>query len=319
MKELSYQKGFGNYFESECLPVLQSQNSPQAIPFGLYAEQLSGTAFTVPRHEQQRSWLYRIRPSVVHTPFKPVDMPRFCAVMDANSVIDPNQFRWNPIKHRVDEEEIDFINGVTTIAGQGSPGCRSGLAIHVYSFNRNMENKAINNSDGDFLFVLQEGSLSIRTEMGMIQASPGEIVVIQRSIRFSINLLDGCKKARGYMLEVFDRHFELPELGPIGSNGLAYAHDFLYPTASYQDIDNISFEIYNKYQGKFFKSATNHSCFDVVAWKGNYCPYKYDLSKFNTINTVSFDHPDPSIFTVLTVKSGQPGVALADFVIFPPR
>jgi homogentisate 1,2-dioxygenase len=316
MKNVAYQKGFGNYFESECLPVLQSQNSPQAIPFGLYAEQLSGTAFTVPRHEQQRTWLYRIRPSVVHTPFIPYDLPRFCAVTKENSVIDPNQFRWNPIKF---SEDVDFIHGVTTIAGQGNPGCRSGLAIHVYSFNKNMNNKAMNNSDGDFLFVLQEGSLSFRTEMGIIEANPGEIVVVQRGIRFSVDLCNGTTKARGYMLEVYDRHFELPELGPIGSNGLAYAHDFLYPTASYQDLDNITFEIYNKYQGKFFKSTTFHSIFDIVAWKGNYCPFKYDLKKFNTINTVSFDHPDPSIFTVLTVKSGQPGVALADFVIFPPR
>ncbi|KAJ3348495.1 hypothetical protein HDU91_006554 [Kappamyces sp. JEL0680] len=324
-EDFTYQSGFGSTFESEAIPgaLPVGRNSPQKCPFGLYAEQLSGTAFTAPRHENQRSWFYRIRPSVCHVPFKRIPSSQlvrsFSVLDDASKEVEcyatPNQLRWSPFTLPA-ESNVDFVQGLHTICGQGNPSQRAGLAIHVYTCNASMNKRALYNSDGDFLFVPQDGSLRVKTEMGRLLVKPGEILVVPRGIRFSIELVD--KSARGYVLEVFDRHFELPDLGPIGANGLANPRDFLYPCAHYEDVDE-DWEIVNKYQGYLFATTQDHSPFDVVAWHGNYAPYKYDLARFNTINTVSFDHPDPSIYTVLTVKSGQPGVALADFVIFPPR
>jgi homogentisate 1,2-dioxygenase len=258
--------------------------------------------------------LYRIRPSVVHEPWKPLDSSLITTFDSTETcTVTPNQLRWNPLSL---DEGLDFISSWKTMCGSGSPGTRNGLAIYMYGATKSMSKKAFYNSDGDLLIVLQHGSLDIHTELGNLYCSPGEICVIPRGIRFSVFLNDS--SAQGYILEVYDGHFELPELGPIGANGLANPRDFLYPTAKYQDI-NQDWTIINKYRGSLFSSCSHHCPFDVVAWHGNYSPFKYDLTHFNTINTVSFDHPDPSIFTVLTVKSNHPGVALADFVIFPPR
>ncbi|KNC98633.1 homogentisate 1,2-dioxygenase [Spizellomyces punctatus DAOM BR117] len=318
-----YLQGFGNTHATEALEgaLPEGQNSPQRVPYGLYAEQLSGTAFTAPRSENQRSWLYRIRPSVCHTPFTRTPSPtlvRSFAVghQDSECQSTPNQLRWSPFelpKHG----GVDFVHGLHTVCGSGDPSVRNGIAIHVYLANASMENSAFYNADGDLLIVPQQGRLDIQTELGYLYVEPNEIVVIPRGIRYAVRLPDG--PSRGYVLEVFDRHFELPDLGPIGANGLANPRDFLYPTAAYEDKENISFTITTKYQGQLYTLQQTHSAFDVVAWHGNYAPYKYDLRKFCTVNTVSFDHPDPSIFTVLTSKSNTPGVAAADFVIFPPR
>ncbi|KAI8848981.1 Homogentisate 1,2-dioxygenase [Chytridium lagenaria] len=300
------------------------QNSPQKCPYGLYAEQLSGTAFTVPRGHNLRSWLYRIRPTVSHLPYKALD--NMSPLLSTNFTTDgpsakfvktPNQLRWSPFP-LTDAANKTFVEGLKTIAGAGDPSSRNGLCIHVYTAAKDMDRQAFYNSDGDFLIVPQQGKLHIQTELGILHVEPLEIAVIPRGIRFAVKLPDGL--SRGYILETFDRHWELPDLGPIGANGLANPRDFLYPTAAYEDIDTgAPFTIISKYQSSLFALTQNHSPFDVVAWHGNYAPFKYDLRLFNTINTVSFDHPDPSIFTVLTVKSGNPGVALADFVIFPPR
>ncbi|RKO90757.1 Homogentisate 1,2-dioxygenase [Blyttiomyces helicus] len=319
-----YLSGFGNDFATEALPnaLPEGQNSPQKVAYGLYAEQLSGTAFTAPRADNQRSWLYRIRPSVCHTPYSPVtaasDIVGSFGVgsKDSHCVSTPNQLRWSPFEIP-ETGKVDFVAGLHTLAGSGDPSTRTGIAIHIYAANASMENSAFYNSDGDFLIVTQQGRLDIQTEMGHLLVEPNEICVIPRGIRFSVKLPDG--PTRGYILEVFDRHFELPDLGPIGANGLAAPRDFLYPVAAYEDVDGTSYKITTKYQGRLFSVSQGHSPFDVVAWHGNYAPYKYDLRKFCTINTVSFDHIDPSIFTVLTVKTSVPGVALADFVIFPPR
>ncbi|KAH7723819.1 homogentisate 1,2-dioxygenase-like isoform X1 [Aphelenchoides avenae] len=315
--KLAYQTGFGNEFAStdprcpDALPV--GQNSPQQCKYGLYAEQLSGTAFTVARRENKRSWLYRIRPSVVHRPFEPLENDKFTNKF-SDFKPNPNQLRWKPFPIP-ETDNVDFVEGLYTVCGGGDPVARSGIAIHNYSCNASMKNRAFYNADGNFLIVPQEGSLKITTEFGRMLVDPLEIVVIAQGIRFSVAI---DKPSRGYILEVYGTHFQLPDLGPIGANGLANPRDFETPVAWYEDKDE-EYRIVSKYQGALFEAHQDHSPFDVVAWHGNYAPYKYDLRKFMVINTVSFDHCDPSIFTVLTAPSLKPGVAIADFVIFPPR
>ncbi|KPJ15622.1 Homogentisate 1,2-dioxygenase [Papilio machaon] len=315
-----YLSGFGSEFSSEdprrpgALPV--GQNSPQRCPYGLYAEQLSGSAFTAPRTENKRSWLYRIRPSVVHQPFKKIDIAKYLTHNWDEVEPDPNQSRWLPFDIPPADQKVDFVRGLHTVCGAGDPRARHGLAIHVYLCNTSMDKSAFYSNDGDLLIVPQQGNLKITTEFGIMKICPNEIAVIQLGMRFAVEV-EG--PSRGYILEVFDGHFKLPDLGPIGANGLANPRDFLTPVACYQDEDVPGFKIINKYQGALFEAVQNHSPFDVVAWHGNYVPYKYDLSNFMVINSVSFDHCDPSIFTVLTCPSTKPGVAIADFVIFPPR
>ncbi|XP_055632303.1 homogentisate 1,2-dioxygenase [Toxorhynchites rutilus septentrionalis] len=321
MPEYKYLSGFGSHFESEdsrcpnALPV--GQNSPQKCVYGLYAEQLSGSAFTAPRTENTRSWLYRIRPSVVHQPFQRYDVaPCLRATWDEQHP-NPNQMRWNPFDvPQNNNKKVDFVAGLHTVCGAGDTRSRHGLAIHVFLCNSSMENKAFYNSDGDFLIVPQQGPLDITTEFGKMYVCPNEICVIPQGIRFSV-AVEG--PTRGYILEVYDGHFKLPDLGPIGANGLANPRDFLTPTAWFEDRSVQGFKIISKYQGALFVASQNHSPFDVAAWHGNYVPYKYDLARFMVINSVSFDHCDPSIFTVLTCPSLRYGTAIADFVIFPPR
>lgn len=333
---VQYLAGFGNHHESEALPgaLPIGQNTPQTCPYNLYAEQLSGTAFTVSRAGNQRSWLYRIRPSVCHYPFSPYEPLLEQATPDNNNLgITPNQLRWDPFfEPFASTSPVDFIDGLALVAYSGDPVARHGINIFVYGANAPMERRAFYNSDGDWLIVPQEGALQIITEFGVLEVEPNEICVIQRCIRFQVNPLmnaDGLKKAnsfmRGYILEVFDGHFELPDLGPIGANGLANPQDFYYPKAAFQDeiatgnSVEATWKLLCKYQNSFFIADQKHSPFDVVAWRGNYIPYKYNLERFCTVNSVSHDHLDPSIFTVLTCKSAHPGTAIADFVIFPPR
>ncbi|XP_065057424.1 homogentisate 1,2-dioxygenase-like [Rhopilema esculentum] len=311
-----YLSGFGSEFASEALPdaLPKGQNSPQKCPYGLYAEQLSGSAFTAPRSTNRRSWLYRIKPSVCHKPFEPFQVKNLSDNWK-NRPPNPNQLRWKPFD--IPSNPTDFVEGIATVCGAGDPRMRSGLSIMVYVCNIEMKNKCLQNADGDLLIIPQQGVLGITTEFGRMTVEPNEICVIQQGMRFSVHVQG---PSRGYILEVYDGHFELPCLGPIGANGLANPRDFLTPVASFEDKSpDGGFEVINKYQGCLFKTVQMHSPFDVVAWHGNYVPYKYDLKNFNVINTVSFDHCDPSIFTVLTCQSTRPGVAIADFVIFPPR
>ncbi|XP_037312125.2 homogentisate 1,2-dioxygenase [Pungitius pungitius] len=321
MTELKYLSGFGNEFSSEdprCPGSLpEGQNNPQLCPYGLYAEQLSGSAFTCPRPANKRSWLYRILPSVKHKPFAAV--PCGNLTEDWNEVEpDPNQLRWLPfIIPKSAEKKVDFVAGLQTVCGAGDAKSRDGIGIHVYTCNTSMVNRCFNNSDGDFMIVPQQGEILITTEFGKIMVEPNEIVVIQQGMRFSVDVFG---ETRGYILEVYGAHFELPDLGPIGANGLANPRDFLCPVAWYEDRKVAAgYSVINKYQGKLFACQQDFSPFNVVAWHGNYTPYKYNLKNFMVINSVAFDHADPSIFTVLTAKSTRPGVAIADFVIFPPR
>jgi homogentisate 1,2-dioxygenase len=319
--ELLYQSGFGNGFATEAvagaLPV--GQNSPQRTPFGLYAEQISGTAFTAPRHENRRSWLYRLRPSASHGPFRPSDAAPGLSPGPADDIAaGPNRLRWDPLPHA--EAPTDFLEGLVTWAGNGDPATHTGIAIHLYAANRSMRNRVFFDADGELLIVPQEGVLRLRTEFGVIEAAPGEIAVIPRGVRFAVDLPGGPAQgpARGYVCENRGAAFRLPELGPIGANGLANARDFLTPVAAFEDVETPT-ELVQKFQGRLWATTLPWSPLDVVAWHGDLAPYKYDLARFNTINTVSFDHPDPSIFTVLTSPGEIAGTANCDFVIFPPR
>lgn len=311
-----YLSGFGNEFATEAvrgaLPV--GQNSPQKVPFGLYAEQFSGTAFTAPRGENRRSWLYRLRPTAFHPAFEPMDSGLFRSGPFDDGPVTPNRLRWSPLPDP--EAPTDFVEGLITFGGNGNAAALMGTAIHLYTANRSMVDKVFQNTDGEMLIVPQSGALRLFTEMGILEVAPGEITVIPRGIRFRVELAEG--KANGYVLENYGPLLRLPGLGPIGANGLANPRDFLYPVAAFEDVDRPTVVV-KKFQGHLWRTELDHSPLDVVAWHGNIAPYKYDLSRFNTINTVSFDHPDPSIFTVLTSPSEIPGTANCDFVIFPPR
>ncbi len=317
MAELHYQSGFGNEFATEAepgaLPV--GQNSPQRNALGLYTEQVSGSAFTTPRSTNRRTWMYRIRPSVVHEPYQPFERGTLLRSGPFDELsTPPNQMRWNP--PGFPSAETDFVEGLVTLGGNGDPANQDGVGIHIYSATASMGDRFFYNADGEMLILPQEGSLRFATECGMVGVRPGELVVIPRGIKFSVELLDG--RARGYICENYGQPFRLPDLGPIGANGLANPRDFLTPVAAFDNREG-SFEVVSKFLGKLWSAPFNHSPLDVVAWHGNYAPYKYDMARFNCINTVSFDHPDPSIFTVLTAPSPVHGAANVDFAIFPPR
>ena len=311
-----YQSGFGNEFATEALAgaLPHGQNSPQRAPLGLYTEQFSGTAFTAPRSLNRRTWTYRLRPSVTHQPFRQITNGLWRSTPFNEVAAPPNQLRWNPLPFP--SEEKDFIDSLVTIAGNGDLTMHTGIGIHLYAATADMQNRFFYNADGEMLLVPQLGKLVIHTELGLLEISPNEICVLPRGLKFRVALPDG--KARGYICENYGAMFRLPELGPIGANGLANARDFQTPVAAYEDRDG-DCKIIAKFQGNLWEAVIDHSPLDVVAWHGNYAPYKYDLARFNTMNTVSFDHPDPSIFTVLTSPSEIAGTANADFVIFPPR
>ena len=315
-ERFEYQSGFGSEFATEALPgaLPVGQNSPQKCPYGLYAEQLSGTPFTAPRATNRRSWLYRIRPSVMHKPYRQISNGFVRGTPFTEVVTSPNQMRWSPFE--IPKEKKDFVDGLITIAGNGDASVQSGVAIHIYACNESMHDRFFYNADGEMLIVPQLGRVVFHTELGRIDAAPAEIVVIPRGVKFRVELLE--KQARGYICENFGGQFRLPDLGPIGANGLANPRDFLMPVASYEDREG-EFRTVSKFLGNLWESEYNHSPLNVVAWHGNYAPYKYDLRRFNCINSVTFDHPDPSIYTVLTSPSEIPGTANADFVIFPPR
>ncbi|MEO7432099.1 MAG: homogentisate 1,2-dioxygenase [Dokdonella sp.] len=310
-----YQSGFGNEFATEALadtlPV--GRNSPQRVAHGLYAEQISGTAFTAPRHANRRSWLYRMRPAAVHGTFAALPHARFHNRF-GDEPTSPNQLRWDPMP--IPGTAVDFIDGLFTMAGNGGPAAQTGCGIHLYSANRSMQGRYFYDADAELLIVPQHGRLHIATELGVLDVEPQEIALIPRGLRFRVDLPDG--EARGYVAENFGTALHLPDLGPIGSNGLANPRDFLTPVAAFEEIDG-DFQLVAKFQGTLWSAAIDHSPLDVVAWHGNHAPCKYDLRRFNTIGSISYDHPDPSIFTVLTSPSGIAGTANLDFVIFPPR
>jgi homogentisate 1,2-dioxygenase len=310
-----YQSGFGNSFATEAVPgaLPVGRNSPQRAPHGLYAEQLSGTAFTAPRSENRRSWLYRLRPAAMHGEFVPMDHAQFHNRFDEQPPT-PNQLRWSPMA--IPAAATDILDGLFTMAGNGGPGEGTGVGIHLYACNRSMQGRYFYDADAELLLVPQHGRLHVHTELGVLELEPQEIGIVPRGVRFRVALPDG--EARGYALENFGELLRLPELGPIGANGLANARDFLAPQAAFEDREG-DFSLVAKFHGRLWQAPIGHSPLDVVGWHGNYAPYKYDLRRFNAIGSISFDHPDPSIFTVLTSPSGVPGTANVDLAIFPPR
>ena len=308
--------GFGAHHQSEAIPgtLPIGRNSPQRPAFGLYAEQLSGTAFTAPRAENRRSWLYRLRPSAAHPPYARYEGARWLAPGHDGAPLAPNRLRWSPLADPADA--LDLVDSLTTMVANRDPADFEGVAVHIYRAAKDMDARAFVNADGEMLFIPQRGRLELLTEFGRIAVTPGQIALVPRGVRFRAVLPDGA--ARGYVAENFGAMFRLPELGPLGANGLASARDFETPVAWFEDRDG-PFELVQKYMGALWTTTLDRSPLDVVAWHGDFVPWRYDLARFNTIGTVSFDHPDPSIFTVLTSPSDVPGRANADFVIFPPR
>lgn len=314
--ELEYQSGFGNEYATEAVAgaLPQGRNSPQRPPLSLYPELISGTAFTAPRCASRRTWMYRRQPSVVLGQYQPYAQTYWRTGADRRAAPAPEPMRWKPFP--IDTTDCDFVDGIRTLAANGDPDEQSGLAAHIYLATRSMQGRAFVNADGEMLLVPQQGRLRIVTEMGVLEARPGEVALVPRGVAFKIEVPDG--PSRGYVCENYGAHFRLPELGPIGSNGLANARDFQAPTASFEGTPG-EYEIIKKFAGHLWHAPMHHSPFNVVAWHGNLAPVKYDTANFMTIGSVSFDHPDPSIFTVLTSPSDTPGTANCDFVIFPPR
>jgi homogentisate 1,2-dioxygenase len=313
-----YMPGFGNDFETEALPgaLPKGQNSPQRCAYGLYAEQLSGSPFTAPRTVNERSWLYRILPSVRHSGrFSPIDQPLWKTAPCQDEYHMPiAQLRWSPAPFPA--EQVDFVQGMRTMTTAGDVNTQTGMAASLFFVNTSMVDEYFYNSDGELLVVPQEGELRFFTELGKIEVKPGEICVIPRGVTFKVELLQG--PARGYVAENYGGKFTLPNRGPIGANCLANQRDFKTPVAAFEDKVAPS-RLTVKWCGRFFETELGHSPLDVVAWHGNYAPYKYDLRAFSPVGALLFDHPDPSIFTVLTSPSGEEGTANVDFIIFPDR
>jgi homogentisate 1,2-dioxygenase len=316
---LGYLSGFGNEHSSEAVPgaLPVGRNSPQRAPLGLYAEQLSGTAFTEPRAHNRRSWLYRIRPSAAHPRFRRTGNGNLRGAPFTEAVPDPNRMRWNPLPEP--PQGTDFVDGLWTLGGNGDVTQRSGMAVHLYAADTSMTDRVFCDSDGELLIVPEHGGLLLRTEFGLLKAEPGHVALIPRGVRFRVVLLE--QRSRGYVCENYGRPFVLPELGPIGANGLANPRDFMAPVAAYEEdgAADSPVEVVNKFCGNLWAARYGHSPLDVVAWHGNHVPYVYDLRRFNVMGTISYDHPDPSIFTVLTSPSDTPGLAGVDFVVFAPR
>jgi homogentisate 1,2-dioxygenase len=313
--ELQYLTGFGGQFETEAVPgaLPKGRNSPQRPALGLYTEQLSGSAFTAPRHENRRSWLYRMRPTADHRPYRRHEGAGLFAPGSEDEPVAPNRLRWDPPSDL--PVDADFVDGLVTMLANRDPSELTGVAIHLYRATKSMTDRVFVNADGELLIIPQSGTLRLFTELGRLDVAPGWIGLIPRGVRFRVDV-EG--EARGYVAENHGAMFRLPELGPIGSNGLANVRDFETPVAAYEDIDRPC-EVIQKYQDALWTTILDHSPLDVVAWHGSLAPCRYELARFNAIGTVSFDHPDPSIFTVLTSPSEMPGRANADFVIFPPR
>jgi homogentisate 1,2-dioxygenase len=312
---LQYMTGFGGHFESEVVPgaLPKGRNSPQRPPFGLYAEQLSGSSFTSPRHENRRSWLYRMRPTADHRPFEPYAGAPLFAPGTVKQPLPPNRLRWDPPADLPDDR--DFVDGMVTMLANRDPADLEGVAVHLYRAGRSMKRRVFVDADGELLIIPQQGALRIFTEFGRMDITAGTVAVVPRGVKFRVEVDGDC---RGYVAENHGLPLRLPELGPIGSNGLANPRDFETSVAWFEDKDEPT-EVIQKSLGSLWTTTLDHSPLDVVAWHGNYAPWRYDLTRFNTIGTISFDHPDPSIFTVLTSPSDVPGRANADFVIFPPR
>jgi homogentisate 1,2-dioxygenase len=313
-----YMPGFRNDFETEALPgaLPQGQNSPQKCSYGLYAEQLSGTAFTAPRGQNERTWCYRIRPSVKHTGrFAKIDITHWKSAPHVlPDVVSLGQYRWDPIPHAA--ERLTWVTGMRTVTTAGDVNTQTGMASHVYLVTDSMIDEYFYSADGELLVVPQEGRLRFYTELGVIDLEPKEIAILPRGLVYRVEVLEG--PCRGFVCENYGQKFDLPNRGPIGANCLANPRDFKCPVAAFEDRE-VASRVILKWCGQFHETSIGHSPLDIVAWHGNYCAYKYDLRTYSPVGAILFDHPDPSIFTVLTAPSGQEGTANIDFVLFRER
>lgn len=309
--------GFGSVFQSEALPgaLPREQRSPQHVPYGLYAEQFSSSAFTRPRHLNRFTWLYRLRPSVCHSGFQLLQGPSVDALSHTPSQATPMPHRWFPLT--IPKKPTTFWEGLHRWLINGDPASQHGGSIYLYAANATMEDTVLSSADGEWLLLPQEGTLICHTELGTLTVPPGHLALIPRGMKFQIAVNDH-ENIRGYVLENYGEPLELPTLGLIGANGLADARHFIAPTAAYQDEERAIHWVHG-YQGQWWLSELSHHPLDVVAWSGNAVPLVYDMRLFCPMNTVSWDHADPSIFTLLTSPSGLPGVSNFDVVLFPPR
>src|SRR5689334_1037501 len=314
--ERAYLSGFGNEFASEAVQgaLPKEQNSPQRAPLGLYIEELNGTAFTAPRGISRSDWTYRIRPSATHKPFRPLSGGLVRSGPFNEVPPTPNQLRWKPIP--IPTAPTDFVDGIVTLGGNGDPLQQSGAAVHMFAANASMRDRFFYDADGELVIVPQLGRLAVHTELGILDVEPGEICLVPRGVKFRVELPDGT--ARGYICENYGQHLRLPDLGPIGTAGLANARDFLAPVAAFEDREG-DFRVVAKFGGGLWEAEIDHSPLDIVAWRGNYVPFKYDLHRFQCINTVTFDHPDPSIYCVLASPTAVPGTSNVELGCFPPR
>ena len=314
--DLHYQSGFGHEFATEAVDgaLPRQQNAPQQAPLGLYVEELNGTSFTAPRNVSRATWTYRIRPSTVHKPFRQIGSGLIRTGPFNETPPTPNQLRWRPMP--IPSTPTDFVDGIATIGGNGDPALQTGAAIHLYAASASMRDRFFYNADGELLIVPQHGTLRIHTELGILDVAPVEVCVIPRGIKFRVEVPP--EGARGYICENYGQALRLPELGPIGTFGLANGRDFLAPVAAFEDRDG-DFRVIAKYGGGLWEAEIDHSPLDIVAWRGNYVPYKYDLDRFQCINTVTFDHPDPSIYCVLASPTAVPGTSNVELGCFPPR
>ena len=308
-ESLTYLSGLGSLHSSEAVAgALPTRgHSPQRPPLGLYTEQLTGSAFTEPRSSNRHSWLYRIRPSAAHGKFHRIDSKSLMDVTDG--VKEMNRASWHPLP--APAQETDFVSGLWTVAGTGDPALRRGMAMHLYAANTSMTDRVFSDSDGELLIVPFEGELLVRTEFGAMHVRPDDVALIPRGVRFRVEVLDGL--SRGYVAENFGRALELPELGPLGATAMADPAHFRVPTAAYEDVDK-PVEVVVKYSGELWASTYDHSPLDVVAWQGNYVPYVYDMTRFQSFGTLTYDHADPPVFTVLTSPGDAPGVPNLDFL-----
>lgn len=313
-----YMPGFGNDFETEALPgaLPQGRNSPQKCNYGLYGEQLSGTAFTAPSHQNERTWCYRIRPSVKHSHrYRKIDLPLWNTAPNVvPDVISLGQYRWDPLPHS--DAPLTWLTGMRTMTTAGDVHTQTGMASHIYLVTASMEDTYFYSADSELLIVPQEGQLRFFTELGIIDLAPQEIAVIPRGLLYRVEVLNG--PARGFVCENYGQTFALPSRGPIGANCLANRRDFKTPVAAFEDRETPS-RVVIKWCGQFHETEIGHSPLDVVAWHGNYAPYKYNLNDYCPVGAILFDHPDPSIYTVLTAPSGVEGTANIDFVLFRDR
>lgn len=314
--DTSGQSGFGNTHHGEQLPgaVPRSQNSPRHVPYGLYAEQISGSGFVARRGENLRTWVYKVRPSSGHRLLEPLDHATFNTDF-ADEPAAVNLAGYEPLL--VPETPTDFVDGVHTFAGAGDPRTRRGAAIHLYVANRSMEHRAFCNADGDMLLVPELGAMTVQTELGVLDLAPGQIMLIPRGLLFAVHLHDD--EARGFIGETYGKPFELPDRGPVGSNGMADERHFRAPTAWAEDRLDPGYRRTVKAGGVLYEVSQDHTPWDVFGWHGNYTPYVFDLSDFAAITTGRVDHMDPSAGTVLSAPLDEPGYNALDFVFFPER